>query len=387
MAATYQGYQTPQQWARTFATTLPKYIRDVEMDCVRSVKMLAMVEAEGNVLYNQGGAGFDWPIQFQFAPVQGFAGEGTNTYPAVNLWTQAALPYRGFIAMDSITEIDQLGNRGEEAIVKVANGMEARLKTGMQQALSFSCFKNGEAANNLQGWHGLNTMMGVDGTISIVDGQQRSYNAADPFFWPSATYAQLNTGLTVEQGGDIPTGGAQNFWPYGFTSTQADFWTPIIANYESTYWNNTPGWSSVWQDLLTQVFLNVGRNDLDAQPDLCLLARGLYGQAARTQESKERVIVNGPSGLRRLGFKDVFDYNNVEITAETAINQPVGYVLSLKSTGLMCMYPNLFKTEGPEFDGINDNSTKCAVKTLSNLKFKSPRNFAMVRPQTVDLNA
>jgi hypothetical protein len=52
----------------------------------------------------------------------------------------------------------------------------------------------------------------------------------------------------------------------------------------------------------------------------------------------------------------------------------VGYGLNYNLCELRSMYGQLLKSEGPEYD-IDTQSYKAVVSTLSNFKWKSPRNF------------
>jgi hypothetical protein len=50
-----------------------------------------------------------------------------------------------------------------------------------------------------------------------------------------------------------------------------------------------------------------------------------------------------------------------------------GYGINFNNIELRCMYDSIMKTEGPEYD-MDSQGYKAVVKTLSNLKFNSPRN-------------
>ena len=93
--------------------------------------------------------------------------------------------------------------------------------------------------------------------------------------------------------------------------------------------------------------------------------------------SKERIVVErgDPLSLVSLGFKNVVSFDGIEVTWEVTVPVNVGYIGNMRNVSLFCMDEDMFRVEGPEYD-IHTQSWNAVVSTLSNLKFKSPRNFA-----------
>ena len=106
------------------------------------------------------------------------------------------------------------------------------------------------------------------------------------------------------------------------------------------------------------------------------LARNLYSQFLNLIDDKEQIQVLGgaETPLRALGFKNVVMFDGVEVTYDTSIPTNTGYGLSVQNCELLGMDESLLRAEGPEYD-IDDQSHKFVTSTLSNLKWKSPRNF------------
>ena len=210
MAITLQGWSSVD-WARAANTTLAKYMRDVEPDILRNFQMLALLESGGRVSYNNSGRGFGWPIQFKLHRVEGNTGETVRQFSRVNLWKWANLDFRGYQVTDAIYNRELLENRGQEGIIKIWDGFVDRLQQSLRQGLATEPYIDGNATGNETSWHGLESMFGLNGTVNVSTGAQRSANAADYVGYPSDTYAGLSTQLGT-YGGENESGAV---WPLG----------------------------------------------------------------------------------------------------------------------------------------------------------------------------
>jgi hypothetical protein len=121
--------------------------------------------------------------------------------------------------------------------------------------------------------------------------------------------------------------------------------------------------------------INSQRNtSLTGQVTNIILARNLYNDLLNLFDNKEQIQVTSENGLRALGFKNVVVFDGVEVSWETGVPTGTGYGLNYNNIELRSMYSQLFESEGPEYD-MHTQAYNSVVKTLSNFKFKSPRNF------------
>lgn len=371
----YQQYSN-SSWERTAHTTLVEHIREVEECAMRNHPLFALLNANGRIEYNCGGSGFDWPVRYRNHQVESQNGETPRNFVRRNLWQTAALEYRGYQATDQMYKKEFKENRGPEAIVKVFDKMGSRLEESLNHALATEVFVDGNATGNENSWHGFESMFGINGTVNATTGAQRSANAADIVGYPSDTYAGLSTELG-NYGGSNSSGA---IWPNGDASLEYDFWTPLIVNYLSTHADMpsaTNTWAGQGDEAMRYGILHSQRNATkDGQLDVIFLARDLYLAFLNLIDGKEQINVNGggTTQLRALGFKNVVMFDGIEITWDTAITPAVGYGLNIQNTTMRCMDERMFDVEGPEWD-IDDACWKIVAGTLSNLKFKSPRNY------------
>ena len=369
---TYKGF-SPTDFERTANTTLANHLREEEKAFMRNFQFLAMLEGTGNILYNQGGRGLDWPVRYRIHQIEGNTGETQRNFARRNLWKTANLEYRGYQVTDSMYMREFKENRGPHAIVDVFNGFTRRLDESIRQALGTEFYIDGEAAANATTWHGVETMFQNNGTLNISTGAQRSANAADLVGYADGEYAGIDMELGF-YGGENESG---EIWPNGVADPEYDFWTPLEVNYTSTALGGaTDTWPAQGDEAMRYAIINAQRNTtMDGQVTNIWLARDLYRQLLNLLDDKEEVQVStsGEMGLRAFGFKNVLIFDGLEVSWETGISSGVGYGLNMNQVELRSMDEQLFVAEGPEYD-LHSQSFNAVVSTLSNLKFNSPRN-------------
>ena len=365
-------------WARSVGTTIIQYLKSEELNTFRKFKVFAALEASGNVVMNQGGLGLKWEIRYRNQPVSGNDGQTPRMYSRQNLWVGAELPYRGYLVTDSLYKKEMLENRGQQALINVAGNMATRLKESMEQHLAKEIWIDGNKAGNELRFHGIESMMAIDGTINITDGTKRAGgNAADPFGYPADNYAGVSTALGGVAGSQL-----EGIWPNGTSDPEYDFYSPIVVNTTSSYFkgkDSAGATSNVWADTCVAAtregIHQAKRNDTrESQIDMVIMDRKMFIDYLNKLDSKERVIVSRTNGLKSMGFLDVFEQDGVEISTEYAVPAGCGYGLSIGNMELRCMEGSLMTSEGP-FYNEDLASYRYVVSVLANLKFKSPRNF------------
>ena len=369
----YKGFN-PVAFSRTAATTLANHIREVEESMLRNYQMGALLEAGGRVNYNNSGEGFDWPVQYRLHKVEGNTGETQRNFARRNLWKTASLEFRGYQTTDSMYYREFRSNKGPEGVVKVFDNFVERLETSLTQGLGGEYYVDGSASGNEQSWHGLESIFVLNGTVNSTSGAQRSANAADIVGYPNDTYSGLSTVLG-NYGGENESG---QYWPDGISDAEYDFWSPLVVNYTTTHADlpsTTQTWAGQGDEAMRYAIINAQRNtSKNGQITNILLSRDLYMGLLNIIDTKERIQISSEQSLRALGFKNVLNFDGIEVSWEAAIASGVGYGINYDNMELKSMDESLLRSEGPEYD-IHSQSFNAVVSTLSNLKFSSPRNF------------
>jgi hypothetical protein len=382
---------SPTDWSRVIATTIVNHLRETEEATFRKFKVFSMLEQSGNVIMNQSGRGFDWNVRYRNAPVTGNTGDTPRTFSRVNMWKRAELPWRGFVTTDSVFRREMLENRGQQALVDVAGKMAERLTESLEQHLSYQPYRDGNAAGAENDFHGMESFLSYDGTVSEAVGagvfdKRTSGNLGDRYGYPDDNYAGLSTRLGYYGGGRIGSG--TGIWPNVPVDSEADFYAPVVINYNATSFNDEASPVGNWKKNCVQAIREglhqCKRNDTkDAQIDMVVLDRALYIQFLNQYNDKERIAISKENGLKAMGFADVTTLDGCEVTSEYAVPAGKGYGLSIGNLELRCLENQLMVAEGPFFSE-ETQSYRYACSTLGNFKFKSPRSFFLLAPVTAE---
>lgn len=364
-------------WARSLNTTMPKLLREVEDTAKKNFQVMALMESAGRISTGHGGEGIQWPVKFRMHKAYNADGTNSRTFSPTNLFKTAALDYRGYEVTDSIKRREMEKNKGEAAVVNVLNGFAERLKESILQELGPQFFIDGTAAGNEGSWHGFKTLAQTAGnTINISTGEERSKNSADKVAAPAGSYANLNCSLG-HYGGSQHSGA----WPENTQDSQFDFWSPLIVQRDSSAWSGSSDGAKLEKALRYGITHAQRNSSIDGQITNVFLDRGLYIDLKDHNDGRQTIEVRqSPGSLLELGFTNVMRFDGIELSFENAVPAGYGFGINLACLELIGLSDNLFEDEGgPQYD-INTQSMNAVVSTLSNIKYKSPRNFVVWKP-------
>jgi len=365
-------------WARSMQTTMPERIREVEDAAKRNYQIMALLEAGGRISTNHSGEGIRWPVKYKFHKAQAATGENTRNFTPTNLWKHAILDYRGYEVTDSVKRRELEKNKGEEAIIRLSDGFADRLQESLIEELGPQFYVDGQAADNELFWHGFKTLSQTNGQTfnSSSPYAARTANAADKIAVPAGTYAGLNMAPGT-YGGSQSTSAP---WPEATADSQYDFWSALNVVSNSTAFGDGTNPGRDWEKALRYGITHAQRNStMEGQTTNVWMDRSEFIDLKNYNDGRQTIEVKMGTSLLELGFRNVFVFDGVEISWETAVPVGYGFGLSLECLELLVLTANLFEVEGPEYD-MHTQSMNCVVSTLSNLKYKSPRNFCIWKP-------
>lgn len=350
-------------WSRIVNTTIHEYVREEEVNILRNRKLLAMLKARGRITFNHAGDWMDWKVRYKRAPMQGYADSDTLTFSRRDRWKTAQLEYRGYAATDSMTKLERLKNKNVEAIIKIYSQIASSLMDDMDDQFGDELYIDGNAAGNTKRIHGIESFMGLNGTVTN-----------SPVGNPDDSYAGLDTDLGGY--GGTWTGN----WPTGTGDPHYDFWAPLIVDYTNSNANgwspSTKTWPNTCKEALRFAVVKGKKNKTKkGMLDMFLLNDELFRQFGNALDSAERVVVTpgGSKGtLVSLGFGDVINFEGTEVSYEYGIASALGYGWSLDNAELCSLQSQLFVPEGPDFD-IASQSYRFSIDFFGNMKF-NPRN-------------
>lgn len=380
------GYQTYDRfsWARSLSTTMPKLIREVEDAAKKNYAILALLEAKGRISTGHGGEGIQWPVKYRRHSASAATGENSRSFNPTSLFKVAGLDWRGYEVTDSIKRREMEKNQGEAAIIKVLDGFAERLKSSLIEELGPQFYVDGEDPDNERFWHGFKTFARTNGqTVNISGAGARPVNAADKVAVPSGTYASLSCVL-----GNY--GGAQEAgvpYPEGIQDPEYDFWSPLIVQRDSSAFDNASSNASNGEKLekaLRYGLTHAQRNStIDSQVTNVFMDRNLFIDLKDFEGGRQTIEVKmAPGSMIELGFLNVMRFDGIEVSFENAVPNGYAFGLNMNAMELMALTSELFSDEGgPQYD-LATQSLNAVVSTLSNLKYKSPRNFVVWKPNS-----
>ncbi len=276
-----------------------------------------------------------------------------------------------------MTEREKLMNRGVPALVKYFENMSKNLLHDAYEKFPEEFYN--DATVNTTRYTGIDTMMGVNGTVNIGSGAQRTANAADVVGYPNITYAGLACTLG-NYSGTWGNGTAQTnlatTWPNGRGDMGYDFWSPVIVNTTSTAWGAATATFADTCVLCTRFgIIQLKRYKCKrGNMKTILYDRENYRLYLNRLDSKERAVVQENLGLRSLGFEDTFRQDGVDIMWEFGMPAGNGYGFNSENMILHSMYDTLLNVDGPTFAPLAKYYW-VIVSIMGQLQFTAPRFF------------
>lgn len=368
-------------WQRSLATTMPKILKDVEDASKRNFALLALMEQAGRISTGHGGEGIQWVVKYKDHATEAATGENARSFTAQNLFKQAALDWRGYECTDSIKRREIEKAKGEAAIVKVVDNFAERIQSSLMEGLASQFYTDGNASGNELFWHGLKTLSQSDGkSLTLGTNVSRTANINDKVIEPHGEYASLSCVLGY-YGGAQPSN--TSFPESVAEGKQYDFWSPLqVINDSDAFGGSSASAGEKMEKALRYGITHAQRNSsIDGQITNVMLDRGKYIELKDHNDGRQSIEVKmAPGSLLELGFLNSYRFDGVEISYENAVPVGYGFGINMACMELMCLTDSLFDAEGgPQYD-LATQSLNAVVSTLSNLKYKSPRNFVVWKP-------
>lgn len=348
------------EWAGVMHTTITKYFRGETESILRNRKVLAMLNDRGQISTGQSGIDFQWQPRYLQNVPSGFGDMSGISFPRVDRHLNAKLGWRGYAIGEGIHDRERLMNRGAEALVKLFADRTKLMRKDVEDALGLEVYVDGAAAGNEDRFHGIESLMLYSGAVS-----------SSKVGSPHATYASLTTDLGSY--GGTWTGN----WPDGYGPSEYDFWSPVIVDYTNTAWpQSTKTWDNTCIDATRYGLMTTRRNGaMSDKVDVVIHEREMYRKFITLFQTEERIQVqDGTSGLKKLGFTDVVNFDGHDITWEFGPASGVGYGWCMGEVEMLILGDEFIKVGGPVLDEASQ-MWRFWVTIPGNMKFAKPRNF------------
>ena len=349
-------------------TTIRQYAREQEVNVWRDYKTFAMLKSKGRVTYNHSGISYTKRVRYRRNALRGMLLGDTLTFPNVDRWKTLNLDWRGYAMGESLTKMEQLQNKGKEAIINIVESKAEVMMEDAKESLSEEVYVDGNAAANVSRFHGVES-------FGSYSGVTRPYVAN-----PNDTYCDLTCAL-LSNGGSI-----SGTWPLGGTfSPEADFWTPVIVDVTNPSWAaTTKTWINVCLEALSFGIMATQMSKAKTgQLDTIILNNLMYKEAKDRLHEKQGLWAESNtsnSDLVKLGFKDVFIYDGVDVTTEYGVPSATGYGFNWDMARLMSLQGQLFDVDAKDYD-IAGRAWRWALDCFGNFLW-NPRSFLFFKSAT-----
>lgn len=372
------------EWARLTNTTIAKYIKGVESKLIAKQILLALLDKAGRITYGVAGDGVKWDVEYRESPLTVNNGEQAITPQRQDAYKQPSLDIAGYVVADVMTKRERVKNApGPSQIVDYFKNMTERNTRNLRRQFGVELYTDQSGTGNTNRIAGFDSFTGINGTVNITSGAQRTANAADVVAFPHDTYA----GITTDLGNYAGTWGTQaditSTWPAGSGSLAYDFFAPVMVNFTSTAWAGSANdWASNCLKATRYGITHMQRYDgNEASVKKLVLDRDMYRSFLDKQDSKEHAYVQSKFNLRAMGFESTFLQDGVEVTWEFGIPSGIngatgesGFGFNIDNMELMSWQDDLFKVRGPVMDELN-NAWHLIIDFLGQMKFVTPNRF------------
>lgn len=352
--------------SRRLATTTNDFIKGAEDAITRNRKLMALLRSRGQITYGHEGTNCDWGIEFRRGDMQQYT--GSMTFAPVDRHKRGILRWGGYVSTDMIQKREMLINKGKAALIKVYSDLAKKVRSDIEQKFPDEIITaDGNAAGSEQRIHGLESIFSISGAAT------NGYVGVN-----NDTYAGLSTAVG-NYGGNWDTSGGNTIWPRGMGDDHYDFHTPIVVLVDNTTGFGTgASWANNSEESLRFGIDHSQRNaTMDGQLDLILLDREWFRVFKDTQTSKERINVTSESTLYKLGFRDIFNFDGIDVTKEWSVPVNTGYGLSMGQMELRSLQEELLDVYDDYDHATHSHRFSCDFH--GNLVLKTIRHFVKWR--------
>lgn len=339
------------EWKRVATTTIADYIRKRELNIMKDQKILAMLKSKGRIIFNCSGKKLNWKVKKKRNTLEGYADMQDISAGRVNRDEEAELPVRGYVLGEAVSRKEQVMNKGKEAIVNFVTNLVDDMMDDAEFDFNGRFFVDGNATGNENDIHGFPSWLGYTGSAQYT--------------LPSDVYGGLVTNLGNYGGAAI-----SGTWPIGRFDPEYYFWAPTIVNYTHADWSaSTDNWANNCLEALSAGIIHSrSLKGRQGAMDLIVTTPEMYREFLDQARTKENLQIQRreDSGMVALGFRDVVNWDGVDVTSEADVPDGEAYGLAFKTLELRSWQKQLFKQDD-DFD-ITNLTKKWAISFFGNLK-------------------
>lgn len=350
--------QVNNEWARLKETTIEDHLKEVSDNTIVNHPILAMLQKKGKIKYGCYGLEFTWRVAKNWAPMVAYGDADVLSTPRRNYHATARMDYAGYVVGESVTEKEQLANRGKAAIVNFTGDVYERITNSFLNQFPAKLYIDGPGGGTPEEYSGFLSCLGVTSNAQYT--------------LPSDTYAGITTGL-----GDYGGAALSGSWPTGRFDPEYHFWSPLTINYTHASWSaSTDTWPNTCVEALRAgIAFQANRAGKQGKIDLICMNNSMYVDLLNLLDDKEQIMINrgAANQMVSLGFTASTVFDGVEVTSDYDCPATEAFGLNFtEGIELRCMHDSLVGKHKDQ--NINQLSESFAISHFGNLKL-NPRCF------------
>lgn len=342
-----------EEWVGVIETTAPKYIKGAIDNTMRKRLLLAMLQARGRISYGNSGQDLRWDIMFRQPPVSSYGDGQTIVYQRSDVYRQLKVDWRGYMVSDMMTLREKEMNKGTEAIVdRYARILPNQMKS-LQDEFGTELYIDGNAANNENRLHGLDTFCGYTACAANDLIAQPNDNYADKatnLGTLGGTWSNNTAGGSLYNGLNYPNAALTRDWPNGVGDTEYDYLAPKLLNTVGAWSTATQNWSNHCELIIRQALIwSSSTFGVSGSPGLVLMAQEFWAQFLNKISSRLN-IWSPHKEAEDLGFPQALNFDGAALQFEYGVPANTAYGINLEEMELCSLQSELFTSTGPTYD-------------------------------------
>lgn len=361
-------------WEGKVATLADRYKKGAEDLTIRSRLALKWLEKQGRIVLNCDAEYTYFAVQKAEPPVEGHAEAGVINFGRRNLWGQAKVPWRGYVATDMMYRQERMEAKGDVVLVNRYARIMEHLAEATRNRLHKDLYIDGNASGNENFIQGLNSFCGYTSGSTV---------AADKIAFPNDSYFGLSTNLATDGTwtsalGTSPNAVVATDWPDGDGDAEYDYWTPKLINTVSSEFGAST-WSENCETCLRQAVSWLSLiNGTSGSELVCIMAGNMMTDLKEKFAARNRQILPHKTATD-LGFPQVLEFEGLALHQEFGVGADTGFIWNMEKAELCSLAKSLLFRDGPGWD-IKEQAWLFLLGFYGNLRVKSPKYFAKLYP-------
>jgi len=349
--------------------TAPKYLQGVTDQTVRNRFLLAYLEREGRILYNENAPQHIWLVKAREPEVENGGGGSPVVFKTHDVHEQLSISHCQMQATNALDHKTYLINRSPTQIANLTETLLKDLTTVITRKIGDSLYSDNSSDSTV-----------ITGIRSIM--QPHASTASGDLIAPpsaTATYGgklmKLGAlgGRWSNRGSGYMSSVLNNDWPNGNGDSQYDYLAPKMWQYTGNWQSGTNNWATNGERIMRRS--RVAMDTLGGEgmtPSVHVLATDLYNQFLDNLVARERLYVSDYA--KSLGFPTVMEFEGAMVTTDYACPSGRGYGINPKEMALYSMTDQLFFIDGPEWS-IHAQAFVMLVGFIGNVRW-NPKHFS-----------